>query len=41
VDVTYIKVKGAWKYAYRLVDNPDKTVDFLLAAERDMTAAWR
>lgn len=40
MDVTYIKVKGARKYAYQLVDRPDKTVDFLLTAERDMTAAW-
>jgi transposase-like protein len=41
MDETYIKVKGVWKYLYRAVDKHGKTVDFLLTAKRDMTAAKR
>lgn len=41
MDETYIKVKGVWKYLYRAVDKEGKTVDFLLTAHRDMTAARR
>ena len=41
MDETYIKVKGTWKYLYRAVDKQGKTVDFLLAAQRDMAAAKR
>ena len=41
MDETYIKVKGVWKYLYRSVDKQGKTVDFLLTAKRDMTAARR
>src|SRR5450830_1063443 len=41
VDETYIKVKGVWKYLYRAVDKQGKTIDFLLTAKRDMTAAKR
>jgi putative transposase len=41
MDETYIKVKGVWKYLYRAVDKQGKTVDFLLAAKRDMEAAKR
>ena len=41
MDETYIKVKGVWKYLYRAVDKQGKTVDFLLAAKRDMAAAKR
>jgi putative transposase len=41
MDETYIKVKGVWKYLYRAVDKNGKTVDFLLTAKRDMTAAKR
>ena len=41
MDETYIKVKGVWKYLYRAVDKQGKTVDFLLTAKRDMTAAQR
>ena len=40
-DSGYIKVKGTWKYLYRAVDKQGKTVDFLLAAKRDMAAAKR
>ncbi|BFG81072.1 hypothetical protein PTKU46_91060 [Paraburkholderia terrae] len=41
VDETYIKVKGKWKYLYRAVDKAGNTVDFLLRAHRDKTAARR
>ena len=41
MDETYIKVKGVWKYLYRAVDKQGKTVDFLLTAKRDTTAAKR
>jgi len=41
MDETYIKVRGVWKYLYRAVDKEGKTVDFLLAAHRDMAAAKR
>ncbi|WP_429557460.1 IS6 family transposase [Paraburkholderia youngii] len=39
MDETYIKVKGQWKYLYRAVDKEGNTVDFLLRARRDKTAA--
>src|SRR5471032_351329 len=41
VDETYIKVKGHWKYLYRAVDKAGNTVDFLLRAHRDKSAARR
>ena len=41
MDETYIKVKGVWKYLYRAVDKAGKTVDFLLTARRDKSAALR
>ena len=41
MDETYIKVKGDWKYLYRAVDKQGKTVDFLLTARRDKSAAMR
>jgi len=41
MDETYIKVKGVWKYLYRAVDKQGKTVDFLLTAKRDASAARR
>lgn len=34
-------VKGRWKYLYRAVDSQGKTLDFLLSARRDTTAAKR
>jgi len=34
-------VKGAWRYLYRAVDKQGKTVDFLLTANRDASAARR
>ncbi len=41
VDETYIKVKSEWKYLYRAVDSTGSTVDFMLSAKRDKTAAER
>jgi hypothetical protein len=41
MDETYIKVKGVWKYLYRAVDKEGQTVDFLLTAKRDASAARR
>ena len=41
VDETYIEVKGKWKYLYRAVDSDGNTLDFLLTAKRDATAAKR
>jgi len=39
--ITYIKVKGQWKYYYRAVDKQGQTIDFLLTATRDTKAALR
>lgn len=41
VDETYVLVGGQWKYLYRAVDKLGQTVDFLLTAHRDVTAARR
>jgi transposase-like protein len=41
MDETYIKVRGQWKYLYRAVDKEGNTVDLLLRAHRDKTAARR
>ena len=41
VDETYIKVKGRWKYLYRAVDSQGNTLDFLLSAKRNASAAER
>jgi putative transposase len=41
MDETYIKVQGKWKYLYRAVDKEGDTIDFLLRAKRDKTAAVR
>ena len=41
MDETYIKVGGKWKYLYRAVDKEGDTIDFLLRAKRDKTAALR
>jgi transposase-like protein len=41
VDETYIRVKGKWRYLYRAVDSTGATLDFLLSAEQDATAAKR
>ncbi|WP_414079684.1 IS6 family transposase [Xenorhabdus bovienii] len=41
MDETDIKVKGQWKYLYRAVNTDGQTIDFLLTARRDATAARR
>jgi len=41
VDETYIKIKGQWRYLYRVVDSAGNTLDFLLTAQRDARAASR
>lgn len=41
VDETCIKVRGEWKYLYCAVDKAGYTIDFLLRAHRDKTAAQR
>jgi putative transposase len=37
----YIRIKGEWRYLYRAVDKDGNTIDFLLRAHRDKTAARR
>ena len=41
VDETYCRVAGKWTYLYRAVDSTGATIDFLLSATRDATAARR
>jgi transposase, IS6 family len=41
IDETYIRVKGRWYYLYRAIDSTGATIDFLLSALRDATAAYR
>lgn len=41
VDETYVRVKGRWTYLYRAVDSRGETIDFLLSARRDASAAKR
>ena len=41
MDETYIRVKGEWKYLYRAVDSNGNTIDFMLSAKRNKTAAKR
>jgi transposase-like protein len=33
VNETYIKVKGKWKYFYRVVDSDGNTIDFMLSTK--------
>src|SRR3954447_8737673 len=40
-DETYIEVKGKDQYLYRAVDSTGQTIDFLLTAKRDKSAAKR
>jgi putative transposase len=39
MDETYIRLNGKWIYLYRAVDKYGDTIDFLLRARRDGTAA--
>ncbi len=41
VDGTYIKVGKACKYLYRAVDTEGQTIEFMLSAKRDVSAAKR
>jgi transposase-like protein len=41
MDEMYIKVKGQWRYLYRVVDKHGQTIDFLLTEHRDTEAALR
>jgi len=41
LDETYVKVGSEWKYLYRAVDSVGNTIEFMLSAERDVSAAKR
>jgi len=41
IDETYVKVGTGWKYLYRAVDSAGDTIEFLLSAKRDVSAAKR
>jgi IS6 family transposase len=41
VDETYIKVGKTCKYLYRAVDKEGQTIEFMLSAKRDVSAANR
>jgi transposase, IS6 family len=41
VDETYIKVEKSCKYLYRAVDKQGNTIEFMLSAKRDVSAAKR
>ena len=40
-DETYVKVGAEWKYLYRAVDSAGQTIEFMLSARRDVSAAKR
>ncbi len=39
VDETHLRIRGAWRYRYRAVDQQGRTVDFRLSEHRDIEAA--
>ena len=41
IDETYVKVGKEWKYLYRAVDKDGQTIEFMLSAKRDISAAKR
>jgi transposase-like protein len=41
LDETYMKVSKEWKYLYRAVDSAGQTIEFMLSAKRDVSAAKR
>jgi transposase-like protein len=41
LDETYVKVGKEWKYLYRAVDSAGDTIEFMLSAKRDISAAKR
>jgi transposase, IS6 family len=41
LDETYVKVGTEWKYLYRAVDSTGDTIEFMLSARRDVSAAKR
>jgi len=41
IDETYVKVGAEWKHLYRAVDSAGNTIEFMLSAKRDVSAAIR
>jgi len=41
LDETYVKVGTEWKYLYRAIDSTGNTIEFMLSARRDVSAAKR
>src|ERR1043165_9094691 len=41
LDETYVKVGREWKYLYRAIDSTGATIEFMLSARRDVSAAKR
>jgi transposase-like protein len=41
LDETYVKVSTGWKYLYRAVNSMGCTIEFMLGAKRDVSAAKR
>jgi transposase-like protein len=41
LDETYVKVGAEWKYLYRAVDSRGQTIEFMLSAKREVSAAKR
>jgi IS6 family transposase len=41
LDETYVKVGTQWRYLYRAIDSYGQTIEFMLSAKRDVSAAKR